>query len=533
MSWQEEQAGPAGPRLDEELRSALGGTGELFDYDALVAGTKVRATRMRRRRAVVQGAAAAVLVPALVGAGFAIHDSLGQRVGVVAGPAVSGTDGTAATSQAPSATAPIVADRPPFQDPAALPQAPPAETNPQWPNRWEVADVRPTGIAFLDAFGSPQTSSQYPREVPLAGLQGGGDGAEPHSAAAWSFFDGSNDLEQPTVDLAVTAWDDSRAVLAGLRSDQPISSARWVAPPDLRPWPGQDDEDHLLVSLGSSGPWPQVGALVRQGDYLVGVTTQAATEEEAAEAAMSIAEQSAANLAWLDPEHGQDGADRKAGTDEQAQTTQPAPAAGVPPYQDPALLGDLGVPLEAGGNRIEVPDVRPTGVAALGGLDGLSPVETVTPHLTPALNVTVTQELAGASPHSGRQWIYRPPATGAELVLTLTAWDDSQLAFDDLVGGGTATSSRWLGPDGRPAVPEKGLWPGHEDDPDSFLTRQAQWGEDPPAPLVAVALIRQGDYLVAVTVQGTAELDLTGAAAEVAERAAANLAALDPEHGRD
>ena len=307
MSWHEEHERPAGPRLDDQLRSVLGGADEHFDYDALVAGTKVRATRIRRRRAVAQGATVAVLVPALLGAGFAIHGSLEGRTGVVTGPAATGTDGATATEGPRLMTSAPVPDGPPHQDPADLPDSPVAETNPDLPNRWEVPDPRPTGIDLLDDLGAPRDFFLYPRTVPLMGMHGDErEGVEPHSGASWSFHDGTNDLEQVTVHLNVTGWDDSRAVMAALRADEPLISASWPAPLDLRPWPGHHDDDHLLVDLESAAPWPEVGALVRQGDYLVGVSVQAETAEEAADAATTIAEQAAANLAYLDPDHGTD-----------------------------------------------------------------------------------------------------------------------------------------------------------------------------------------------------------------------------------
>lgn len=295
---------------DEELRSVLGGTQEHFDYDALVAGTKVRARRLRRRRAVAQGVAAAVLVPTLVGTGFLVNSSLQGREAGLAGPAASGTAEVLATQddagqQDAVRTSPVLPDGPPFQDAAALPEAPPAETNAAVPNRWQVPDVRPTGIEFLDALGSPQMVSAYPRVVPLDGMISAGEGNQPHSGLSWSFFDGTDDLEQDTVDITVTGWADSVTVMAALRVDAPITDARWDGGLTVRPWPAHHDTEHLMVDIATR-PTPTVGALVRQGDYLVGVTVQAGTAQEAADAAGRIAEQAAANLAYLDPDHGRD-----------------------------------------------------------------------------------------------------------------------------------------------------------------------------------------------------------------------------------
>ena len=52
-----------------------------------------------------------------------------------------------------------------------------------------------------------------------------------------------------------------------------------------------------------------------------------------------------------------------------------------------------------------------------------------------------------------------------------------------------------------------------------------------PVSALAGALIRQGDYLVGVTVTGGDADAATALAAEVADKTAANLAFLDPVHG--
>ena len=66
------------PDLHDELRSALGQADAAdFDYDALVAGTKARAARILRRRAVSRGIAAVVLAPTLVAAGWFVGNNLG------------------------------------------------------------------------------------------------------------------------------------------------------------------------------------------------------------------------------------------------------------------------------------------------------------------------------------------------------------------------------------------------------------------------------------------------------------------------
>ncbi|RIK17320.1 MAG: hypothetical protein DCC50_02100 [Acidobacteria bacterium] len=307
MSWQDRHDRHDAPRevgLDDELRSVLGGSAEHFDYDALVAGTKVRARRMRRRRAVAQGAAAAVLVPTLVGAGFLLNSSVrGSQDAVPAGPPTGQVLATQDDSAATSAP-PALAEGPPYQDPALLPEVTPDAPNPDVPNRWELPDVRPTGIDFLDELGAPRYVAAYPRIMPLDGMIAGTDGVEPHSGLSWYYFDGTNDMHQDTVEITLTAWDDSEQVMDALRAGEPVSRAGWDGRLQVRPWPAHHDDDHLLVDLVRR-PMPTVGALVRQGDYLLGVTVQADSYEDAADVAGGIAERAAANLAWLDPDHGQ------------------------------------------------------------------------------------------------------------------------------------------------------------------------------------------------------------------------------------
>ncbi|MFX0538837.1 hypothetical protein ACQBAT_12900 [Ornithinimicrobium sp. Y1847] len=207
-------------------------------------------------------------------------------------------------------TVEVVSDTPPFQNPDALPPVTWGPDNPDLPNAWQIPDARPTGIAFLDVFGSPQSASQYPRTMPLMSFMVANHGytgmIEALAGANFSYYDGTNTLEQETVEINITAWDDSAAILDSFRTGEFVTDARWTdANPPLRDWPGRADTDHLLVA--SAAPWGGIemaGAMVRQGDYLVGVTVQATTEERAIEAATQIAEQTAANLAYLDPEHG-------------------------------------------------------------------------------------------------------------------------------------------------------------------------------------------------------------------------------------
>ncbi|MGO0575458.1 hypothetical protein [Ornithinimicrobium panacihumi] len=340
--------------FDKELRAALGSIEETdFDYDALVAGTKTRARRIRRRRAVTQGVTAAILVPTLVASGWAIGKGLGGS-GLEA-PDMAGTTATS-TAEVPDDTAGDTADRTaddtvretveatgaPEQgttddsaaDPSLPPYqqvAPPAPLDPGDPggsvyaNEIEIPDARPTGIPFLDDLGAPQYRSDYPRKVPLMDFMlATGDEVkdvrtEPHSATEWFYFDGTNAIDQPTVSIVITAWDSGADAMAAFReggrsdyassfgdlepaadgTDEPTFVHR---APEPLPWAGHDgDEDYLLVGRQGTPAGSTAGALVRQSDYLVGVAVNDASYERALEAAGQIAEQTAANLAHLDP----------------------------------------------------------------------------------------------------------------------------------------------------------------------------------------------------------------------------------------
>ena len=346
--------------MDEELRAVLGAGSDDFDYDALIAGTKVRAGRIRRRRALAQGVTAAVLVPALVGAGWMV----GQ-----------GLDGTRPGT--------------------------------------DMAGTAPDGVV------ATQEATQ-----------------------------------DPVDDDAATVTEDATA-------------------------PRTDD--------GAEGT-----------------------------------------------------------TDVPATTTEPS----APPYQDATLLTEplLGLDQEGTPNRIEVPDVRPTDLSAPGLLGYLAHAEEFQ-NITPAINFTESQAVEGIDAHSARSWTYSrrdgdfSETAVAEIVITVTAWDDSELAMRELTTGGDQLRSTWINFEGGtvdaqgvlqpapgPGVPVPSPWPGHEGDPDHFLTVRGGTSFDFDYQH-ALALVRQGDYLVAVSVQDPTEETALRLAAEIAEKSVANLVALDPAHG--
>lgn len=345
------------PALDDELRTVLSGTGEpSFDYDALVAGTLARARRIRRRRTVARAAVAAVMVPGLVGGGWLV----GNRLSVDGGPepevtvatqterpddaapttapaddAATTAPGDAAdltvpvedaTTTAPDdggvTTGPPVADGPPYQD-QEPPEPPDGTEEGSLPNRIEIPDPRPTGVDLLDELGAPQLAHIYPRGVPLMGFLRGNEvpGDEPHSSRYWSYFDPAAGMSSKQVEIVLTAWDDSTGPMAQLRDEGSGYAFDWVGlwgdgPSEEEPlpvidrwsWTGhEDDAGRLLLTQQESGvPGITAGAVIRQGDYLVGVTVITADQDESVAAATEIAEKSAANLAHLDPDHGQD-----------------------------------------------------------------------------------------------------------------------------------------------------------------------------------------------------------------------------------
>lgn len=333
------------PSLDEQLRAALGSTPD-FDHAALLAGTSARAGRLRRRQALTQAAVAAVLVPTLAGTGWVV----GQRLSVDSSPdgsvatqtqepvedlvvvtqdVVDGTAAPAPSTDPTDATvattgAPRAATTPPHQDPALLPKVY-VETNPNLLNRTDIPDPRPTDIPELTALGAP-TIWAYPRTVPLLGFVAARDaigmdpdtGVEPHSgySADWMYPDQDPAASSAaSVTLNVTRWEDAGFALEQLRTGGTELSTIWlgtqrdgsltVVRPDPLTWPGHEGTEDLLVVQGQGTDSPAAGALVRQGNYLVGATvygTQGDSTADLADFAATIAEASAANLAALDPE---------------------------------------------------------------------------------------------------------------------------------------------------------------------------------------------------------------------------------------
>jgi hypothetical protein len=294
--------------LDEVLRRSLRDAGAGFDYDALVSGVHQRAHRIRVRRTVTTLAAAAVFGPALVGGALTLPNLVGDDVGT-APPA--GTDDTVAT---------VTEDGPPYQD-GELPLPPGGEDFAAIENAWEIPDARPTGVALLEEGRPPQSLSNYPRIPVLTGLMvcdpGNPGGVEPLAGQTWHYAPGEDEPGSmwESVDIQVTGWADGEAAMEGLRDDALLCA--WDTGPDGEPlqsevpWPGKaDDPDYYLnepFRFEGFGEEVWVGAAAAQaGDYVVGVTVKHVDPETAAASAQEIADKTAANLTYLDPERAGD-----------------------------------------------------------------------------------------------------------------------------------------------------------------------------------------------------------------------------------
>lgn len=298
----------SGRSSDDDIREALRGAvgTEQFDYQALVAGTHHRAGRIRRRRALATGAAVAVLGPALVGgAALVLPEILPVGSGSVSPAGSPGSVTTTAPlpDDAAVTSAPAVV-APPWQD--SEPPLPEGgfQVNESLPNAWEIPDARPTGVEALEDLGVPQLAMSYPRLVPVMSLMtcdpGRPNGIEPEAGQSFDFFSDSG--EDLVIYLHVTGWADSDAARDGLVNDA-YTLCTWDGDQgEPQEWVGHEgDEDYLLYAADGE----VAAAVARQGDYLVAVTVSEGTARENADVATEIAEKTAANLAVLDPDHGQ------------------------------------------------------------------------------------------------------------------------------------------------------------------------------------------------------------------------------------
>ncbi|WP_109471721.1 hypothetical protein [Ornithinimicrobium cavernae] len=215
--------------------------------------------------------------------------------------------------------------------------------------------------------------------------------------------------------------------------------------------------------------------------------------------------------------------DEAAPTDDAAVTT--APTAGEAPWQESAP------PMPEGGaqpdnedfpNAWQIPDARPTGVDALDGL-GAPQLVMNYPRVAPVMGLMTCDpgRAGGVEPLAGQHFShYADDQAGLIIDITVTGWEDSPAARDGLVQD-AYTLCTWDS-----GVAEAQPFPGHESDED-YLVFAPEGSE------LTAAVVRQGDYLIAVTVRDASEGAATQIAAEIAGKSADNLEALDPVHGRD
>lgn len=277
------------------------------------------ATRVRSRRALAAGAAVAVLGGALVGGSTLTGaDGPGDAgagstpTSVAAGGTESQLSAQPVVAAAPAGNPAAPQDTPPWQEEEPpLPEAGLEPENPDWPNAWEIPDARPTGVEGLDAFGAPKQGMNYPRLVPVPGVMicnTGAEDAEPMAGQNWYYYLDGTDPLAGSVDISVTGWEDSEAARDALREDTMTFCVRDVAG-DWQPldWADHEgDEDYLLYGAGSTTGLDYGFAIVRQGDYLIGVTVQDADVPDNAALAGEIGSKMADNLAVLDADHGRD-----------------------------------------------------------------------------------------------------------------------------------------------------------------------------------------------------------------------------------
>lgn len=306
--------------LGRELRRAVAAAD--FDLPAIAAGVQRRVGRIRRRRRIVSTASLAVVGTALVGGGALVLPSLlPSGIGTVAEPArqervdvdpavadVTVTDALTDTATDAELDPPAGdAWDPPFQD-----AAPPLPEGGLFPgdadSEWEIPDARPTGVGVLDALGAPTFGMNYRTIVPLMGVMmcdGGGPGVEPLTGQSWAYRSGG--MGGAGVDIQVTGWADSARARDAIRDNTMTYCFRhtdgdW----EQVTWAGHEGEDDYLTYRASSEGITYDFAVVRRGDYLVGVSVRGITDSDPGLLAAEIAMKTAANLEALDPVHGRD-----------------------------------------------------------------------------------------------------------------------------------------------------------------------------------------------------------------------------------
>lgn len=294
-------------RVGQELCRAVGAVD--FDYAALVDGVHQRVGRIRRRRALTTGAIVAVFGPALLGGSALVLPDL--LPGGVQGSVTPAQTPVASLTETPESTplsqaeTTAQAQQPPWQE-----SAPPLPTDGvddvESGNAWSIPDARPTGVPYLEALGAPDAGGDYRLVMPVFGPLSGNTGEEdyrPEAGQSWSY--GSSDTG--AVDINVTGWADSVAVRDALRDDTSKAYVRDTSGPwERQTWATHEGDDDYLLYTATDGVSQFGFAVVRQGDYLIGVSVTDRTGERNAEIAAEIASRTADNMEALDPIHGRD-----------------------------------------------------------------------------------------------------------------------------------------------------------------------------------------------------------------------------------
>lgn len=208
-----------------------------------------------------------------------------------------------------------------------------------------------------------------------------------------------------------------------------------------------------------------------------------------------------------------------------------------PPYQDgQPPLPEGGESTGASPNGWEVPDARPTGIDLLEEWGPPSDVSYY-PRL-PVFSGTFVcdpEQPGGLEPVAG-QWSHYVPGQGRAgsmwdvVDIHVTGWEDGAQAMADLRDD--ALLCAWDVRDGE-SLQREVPWPGHEGDTDYFRNEPYLFEELGDSAWVGVAGVRTGDYIVGVTVRHTDQETADALAREIAEKTAANLEVLDPEHAGD
>ena len=319
------------PELEAWLRAALSGAGDGFDSAALSSGARRRSEVVRRRQ-VLSTAAATGMAALALAALWQGADALGTAPVQQVPPAAPAPQVPALQVPAPQVP---VTQAPGVQDPGPTPE-PTEQAGPPWQDHapptspsdgslstgtgaWDIPDPRPTGVAFLDELGPPRLYLEGTNLMPLPGWMRGNDWGNPTgrkqvAGLEWGFYGEGSNAIQPAVDIAISGWDDGAAAMADFRADRLSSTHDTAGGRDLTPapWPGHEGESDFFAARPFA--WGRDttyagrfdgAAVVRTGDYLVGVSVTAGSPELASGLAREIAAKTADNLAVLDPEHGE------------------------------------------------------------------------------------------------------------------------------------------------------------------------------------------------------------------------------------